>query len=195
MDKVDIGPQAFIYPMPVVLVGADIDSGPNFMPMAWVNRVQYSPPRLALGMGKSHATHAGVVAHGELSVNVPSVDMVEITDWCGLNSASRGSDKSGLFTVFRGALDHAPMIAECPLAMECRIHTTVDLGSHDLLVVDIVGSWTEERFLEGGKPDITAMRPFMLTMPDNRFWAVGDQVADAWSVGRRFTAQGGRRVE
>ncbi len=30
------------------------------------------------------------------------------------------------------------------------------------------------------------MRPFMLTMPDNRYWAVGEHVGDAWSIGRTY---------
>ena len=185
--RIDIGPQGFLYPMPMTLVGADLPGGPNFMPIAWINRVQFNPPRLAAGLGKSHATNAGIREHGEFSVNIPSVDMVAVADWCGLNSAEKGVDKSALFEIARGSLVHAPMIAECPVCLECRVTQVVDLGSHELFVADIVATWTEERFLdESGKPDITKMRPFMLTMPDNRYWAVGEQVGNAWAIGRTF---------
>jgi flavin reductase (DIM6/NTAB) family NADH-FMN oxidoreductase RutF len=186
-DRVDIGPQGFFYPMPMTLVGADLPSGPTFMPIAWINRVQYNPPRIVAGMGKVHATNAGIREHGEFSVNIPSVDMVAVTDWCGLNSAARGADKGAIFDVVRGSLEHAPMIAECPLSLECRVTQVVDLGSHELFVADIVATWTEERFLdEAGRPDITKVRPFTLTMPDNRYWSVGEQVGDAWAIGKTF---------
>ena len=122
--------------------------GPNFMPVAWVNRVQYNPPRLACGLGKAHATNAGIREHGEFSVNIPSVDMVVVTDWCGLSSAGRGADKGEAFEIVRGVLAHAPMIAECPLCLECRVYQVVDLGSHELFIADIVATWTEERFLD-----------------------------------------------
>jgi len=190
-DRIDLGPQGFIYPMPMTLIGVDLESGPNFMPVAWINRVQSNPPRVATGMGKVHATNMGIREHGEFSVNIPSVDMVAVTDWCGLVSANRGADKTGPFEIVRGTLEHAPMIAECPLSLECRIHQVVDLGSHELFVADIVACWTEERFLdERDKPDITKLRPFTLTMPDNRYWAVGEQVGDAWSIGRSFESPG-----
>ncbi len=79
------------------------------------------------------------------------------------------------------------MIAECPISLECRLTQVVDLGSHELFVADIVATWTEDRFLdEHGKPDITKVRPFTLTMPDNRYWAVGAHIGDAWSIGRTF---------
>jgi flavin reductase (DIM6/NTAB) family NADH-FMN oxidoreductase RutF len=186
MEKVDLGSQGFIYPMPVTLFGADLESGPNFKPVAWVTRVQPNPPRLAAGLNKSHATTGAIRRHGEFSICFPSVDMVAVTDWCGLHSANKGVDKAAPFTIFRGALEHAPMIAECPLCLECRVYTVVDLGSHDLVVADIVGTWTEERFLSDGKPDIRKLRPFTLTMPDNNYWAVGQHVGDAWSAGRDY---------
>ena len=187
MSRIDLGAQGFIYPMPMTLIGADLEAGPNFMPVAWVNRVQPNPPRIATGMGKVHATNAGIREHGEFSVNLPSVDMVAVTDWCGLVSANRGAEKAAVFDVVRGTLEHAPMIAECPLSLECRIHEVVDLGSHELFIADIVATWVDERCLDdAGRPDIEKMRPFTLTMPDNRYWAVGKQIADAWSVGRSF---------
>ncbi len=80
-------PQGFLYPMPMTLIGADLPGGPNFMPVAWINRVQYNPPRVAAGMGKTHSTNAGIREYGEFSVNIPSVDMVAVTDWCGIKSA------------------------------------------------------------------------------------------------------------
>lgn len=191
MDKIDLGSQGFLYPMPMTLVGADLDSGPNFLAAAWVNRCQPNPPRLVVALGKAHATNAGIREHGEFSVCIPSVDQVAVTDWCGLHSASRGADKVSQFTLFRGSLEHAPMIAECPLCLECRVHQTVDLGSHELFVADIVGTWTEKRFLmPDGKPDLAKLQPFVLTMPDNRYWTIGEQIADAWSVGRGYRGGG-----
>jgi flavin reductase (DIM6/NTAB) family NADH-FMN oxidoreductase RutF len=188
-EKIDLGAQGFLYPMPMTLIGADLEDRPNFMPIAWINRVQYSPPRVAAGMGKKHATNAAIREHGEFSVCIPSRDLVAAVDWCGTHSAADGADKSGLFTVVRGQLEHAPMAAECPLCLECRVQEVHDLGSHELFVADIVATWTERRFLDvHGKPDITAMHPFTLTMPDNRYWAVGEQLGDAWSIGRAFEA-------
>jgi flavin reductase (DIM6/NTAB) family NADH-FMN oxidoreductase RutF len=185
-DKIDLGKQGFLYPMPVTLIGADRADGPGFMPLAWVNRVQMVPARLAIGIGKSHATSEGIREHGQFSVCIPDESMVRVTDWCGLNSASRGVDKARQFQLFRGNLEHAPMIAECPLCIECTVWQVVDLGSHELFIGDIAGTWTEERFLAGGKPDATAMKPFVLTMPDNRYWGLGEVIGTAWSDGRTY---------
>ena len=44
----------------------------------------------------------------------------------------------------------------------------------------------KEKYPENGKPDVKKIRPFLLTMPDNRFWAVGEQVGNAWKDGVKF---------
>ncbi len=184
--KIDIGSQGFLYPMPMVLVGVDLDSGPTFMPVAWVNRVQMNPPRVVLGMNKEHATNEGVRVNWQFSLCLPTRGLIAVTDWCGMHSANEAVDKAEVFTVWRGNLDHAPMIAECPLCLECRLEQTVDLGSHELFVGEVISTWCDENALTAGNPDIEKMEPFTLTMPDNRYWAVGEFLGKAWSIGREF---------
>jgi len=185
-EKIDLGAKGFIYPMPMTLVGADRGDDPNFMPVAWINRVQYTPARIAAGMNKNHATNEGIREHGQFSVCIPSESMLAVTDWCGLNSATSGVNKASQFELFRGNLDHAPLIAECPLCIECTLMQAIDLGSHELFVGEVAGTWTEQRYLEDGNPDVVKMKPFMLTMPDNRYWSVGDEIGRAWSAGRDY---------
>ena len=53
MNKIDLGPQGFLYPMPMTLVGADLPTGPNFLAAAWVNRCQPNPPRLVVALNSA----------------------------------------------------------------------------------------------------------------------------------------------
>jgi flavin reductase (DIM6/NTAB) family NADH-FMN oxidoreductase RutF len=78
------------------------------------------------------------------------------------------------------------MIAECPLTMECRVVQTVDQPSNEFFIGEIVETWCNPGCLTDGKPDIARIKPFTLTMPDNRYWAVGEQIGKAWSDGRAF---------
>ncbi len=120
--------------------------------------------------------------HKEYSVNIPTVDMVEVTDYTGLVSGKR-VDKSKLFEVFYGELKAAPMIIRCPITMECRVVEVVSLPTNSFFIGEIVGIFSEERFLTEGKPDVKKVNPFLLTMPDNRFWSIGECVGNAWNAG------------
>jgi len=183
MEKVHIGDQTCILPMATTILGSHFQGRPNFMALGWLTRVNFKPPMLGVAVNQGHASHAAIVETGEFSVNFPTVDMVEVTDYVGLVSGKR-VDKSKLFEIFYGELKGAPMISECPLTIECKLSKTVELPTNSFFIGEIVGSYCEEQFLTNGAPDIKKVKPFLLTMPDNRYWSVGDSIGRAWSDGK-----------
>ena len=86
--------------------------------------------------------------------------MVAVTDYTGLVSGKR-VDKSGLFDLFYGDLMAAPMIKECPLTIECKLHQQVKLPTNSFFIGEIVKAYSEEKYLTDGKPDIKKVNPFV----------------------------------
>jgi flavin reductase (DIM6/NTAB) family NADH-FMN oxidoreductase RutF len=185
MPKIAIDENVFTYPMPMVLVGTIVEDRPNFMAVGWVTRVNFKPPMIAVALGKIHFTNRGIHASGAFSVNVPGIDLIEEVDYCGLVSG-RKKDKSALFRVIAGKTTSAPMIDDCPLCMECKLTTVVDLPTNEVFIGEIVGAYINADCCTDGKPDILKIRPFTLTMPDNRYWAVGGNAGNAWEIGREL---------
>ncbi|MGB9927300.1 MAG: flavin reductase family protein [Methanosarcina sp.] len=182
-EKVNIGNNVFVYPMPVTLVGTQVEGKANFMAVGWITRVNPNPPYIGVGINNNHYTAKGILENKSFSINFPSVDMLEKTDYCGLVSG-RKEDKSKLFEVFYGGLEAAPMIKECPLNLECRLVDKIEFSTNTFFVGEILAAYSEERYLTEGKPDIKKMEPFLLTMPDNTYWSVGDYAGKAWGVGK-----------
>jgi flavin reductase (DIM6/NTAB) family NADH-FMN oxidoreductase RutF len=185
MNKISIGPRVTPYPMPVTLVGTIVESRVNFMTVAWINRMNYNPPIWGAGINKRHLTVRGIKENGEFSINFPSIDMIEKTDYCGLGSGTR-IDKSQVFDVFYGELKNAPMIQECPLTIECKLHNIIEMPTNLLVLGNVEAAYTEEKYIIEDKLDIKKINPPVLTMPDNKYWTVGDYLADAWRVGKSF---------
>ncbi len=185
MSKINLGANAYIYPMPVTLVGATVEERANFLAVAWVMRVSMKPPLLAVALNKAHFTPKGIRAHGTFSVNFPGADLMEKADYCGLVSGHK-VDKSGLFRVFYGELGTAPLIEECPLDLECRLFSVVELPANDLFIGEIVAAYADEECLTDGHPDIAKLNPLVLTMPDNNYWTVGTRAGRAWDAGKKL---------
>jgi len=187
MDKIKIEPNdAFLYPMPMTIIGAVVDDRANFMAAAWVSRVNFKPAMMMVALGPHH-TNLGIDANAAFSINVPDVSLLEKTDYCGIVSG-RKVDKSKLFDVFYGSLPGAPLIRECPIGIACRLNQAVQLPGNTLYIGDVVEVYTEARYLTDGKPDILKIDPFSLTMPDNGYWRVGEKVGRAWSDGKKLKA-------
>jgi flavin reductase (DIM6/NTAB) family NADH-FMN oxidoreductase RutF len=188
MAKIKVDKNVFGYPMPVVLVGTEVGGKPNFMAVAWVSRVNYQPPMIGFASGKAHYSNEGFHKNNTFSINIPSEDLIRKTDYCGITSG-KNADKSSVFKVFRGELLGAPMADDCPLCMECKLVNGVDLGADYFFIGEIVNSYCEEDCLTQENPDIEKIRPFCLSMPDNRYLSVGKALAKAWSAGKEYSGK------
>jgi flavin reductase (DIM6/NTAB) family NADH-FMN oxidoreductase RutF len=141
--------------------------------------------RLAIALGKNHYTNPGIKENQTFSVCLPSEDMAEKTDYCGIVSGKK-TDKSKVFDVFYGELETAPMISDCPLSIECKLVDIIESGLNEIFVGEIMGMYTEERFLSDGKLDFKKMKPMMLSQPDTSYWRLGEPVAKAWKIGKEY---------
>jgi len=186
MEKIAIGAKTFLYPMPTTLVGANVGGKPNYLTVAYCGIVQHNPALIAVSSGKTHYTNAGIKENGTFSVNIPSEEMVTITDYCGIVSG-KSVDKSILFETFYGQLKTAPMIKECPLNLECKLVQTLDYGSSaEIFIGEIVEAYSEKQYLTYGLPDIKKMKPIIFSMHDNNYWKIGEHLAPAFKIGKKF---------
>ena len=183
MRKIELAPERVYYPMTCSLVGANVGGRPNYLTVAWFSMVNPKPPYVMAALNKVHYTNGGIRENGTFSVNIPSAEIAEKTDYCGLVSGSK-HDKSELFETFYGKLKTAPMIAECAFNAECRLVRTVDLPAEELFIGEIVGVYTEEAYLTDGLFDLRKLRPMLLQMPQKKYVTVGSEVGPAWEMGK-----------
>ena len=181
--KQKLGATNALYPLVTALVGATIDGTPDFATVAHVGIAHLKG--ITLGMGRIHLTNDGIKANRTFSVNLPSEDMVEITDHVGMVSG-RKEEKSKLFDVFYGELDTAPMIEQCKVTMECRLIELVELPTHDLFVGEIVGTYADAEVMTNGIVDIAKLKPLLFDMASRKYWSLGEPIAKCWSVGKDF---------
>jgi len=171
--------------LPVCLVGANVNGQPNFEAIAWFNLVDYKPNLVSISSEKSHYTNQGIRENKTFSVNIPSPNMAAATDYCGMHSGGK-IDKSGIFDVFYGELKTAPMITDCPVNMECKLTQTVGLTHNELFIGEIIGVYSEDKYLTDGKPDITKINPLLFEQGLPNYWAIGERAAKAFNIGKNY---------
>ena len=183
IKKAKLGPKTLLYPMPAVLVGANVDEKPNFMTAAWCGIASHSPPALSVALRKERYTLKGVEEQGTFSINIPSTHMAKQVDFCGIYSG-RKKDKSQIFKTFYGVLQSAPLIEECPVNLECKVIHTLDLGSHILVLGEIVETYISDSCLREGKPDPEKIDPLIYTPDAQRYQRLGEVIGRAFHMGK-----------
>ncbi len=189
MKKVSLRPGTFLYPMPLVVVGSVVDGMCNYMPVSYCGIVQHKPPMISITLGRNRYTNRGIKKNQAFSVNIPSVEMINAVDFCGMYSGAH-VDKSEVFDSYFGRLGNAPMIASSPLSMECELVQVVDFGgTNEIFIGEIVEVYSEKKYLTNGLPDIEKIQPVAFSMHDNRYWSLGEHIGDAWNCGHNYALQ------
>ena len=93
--KIDLGAKVPPYPMPVILVGANVKGKANFLAVAWFTTAGTTPPKVAIALNKAHYTNQGIKENKTFSVCIPSENIVKATDYCGMVSGSKSRQVRG----------------------------------------------------------------------------------------------------
>ncbi len=190
MGKINIGNKAFLCPMPVTLIGSVTDGKANFLSASWITTVSYAPPMIGVALNKTHYTNTGINKERVFSVCIPNTDILKETDYAGIVSG-RKEDKSKLFSVFYEDEENIPLIQECPVCMSLHLKEVINLHSHEFFIGEVIKTYVEEDCLTDGMPDVKKIKPFVLTMPDNRYWSIGNFLDYAWDVGKKIKIKRG----
>lgn len=182
MKKVKLGKTIPPLPLPVCLLGAEVNGKPNFNTIVWFNMLHDNPPLIGVAMSKRHYTNTGIKENGTFSINIPTSNMVIVTDYCGLRSGSK-VDKSKEFELFYGELKTAPMIKECSVNIECKLINKIDFKNTELFIGEIFEIYSDEKYLIDEKLDASELDSFIFLMPNGPYKKIGANLAEAYKVG------------
>ena len=60
MTKNKIPPGPYLFPTPVVLIGANVNGKPNFTAIGWVRGLEFGPPLISISSNQQHHNNIGI---------------------------------------------------------------------------------------------------------------------------------------
>jgi len=140
-----------IHPEHVVLVTCVDKSGKaNIITLAWSMPTSIRPPMLAISIAPKRLSHEMIVETKEFVVNVPTMDIVKETLFCGRRTG-RELDKfkeTGL-TPLKAKIVKPPIIKECVAHLECKLSQQVTTGDHTIFVGEILAAYVNVGVFRG----------------------------------------------
>ncbi len=190
MKKIERPPGTALLPTPVVLlsVSGHGEEKANIITLAWVGTVCSSPPMLSAAIRPSRHSHRLVNAAREFVVNLPRASQVEAVDLAGVWSGAEHDKFAELgFTARPAKHVAAPLIAECPVNIECVVRHQLDLGAHDLYLAEIVAVHYDEGLLDArGRLKVPALGA--LAYADGEYWSLGERLGSYGQAAKAATA-------
>lgn len=175
-------PNSPVMPFPTILVGADVNGRPNYCTVGACGVVNLEP-MLYVSLKETHYTTTGIKTNGFFSVNLPSPDLAEKTDFCGVVSG-KTTDKSELFTPFYDESGKAPLIQECPINILCKVIQTITLSGFAMFLGEIVAVYADEQSLTDGQINPVKINPMVMMFPS--YFELGKVVGTVFKDGNDY---------
>lgn len=153
-EKVDLKGSVILNPVPVVMVTSRGKEGKdNVFTVGWVGTVCTKPPMLSISVRPERLSHKYISETMEFTVNMPTSKLTKAVDYVGVRSGKTVDKiKEMNFTMKEGTNVSSPYINECPVSIECKVKTVLQLGTHDCFIAEVVGSHVNKNlFDEKGK--------------------------------------------
>jgi flavin reductase (DIM6/NTAB) family NADH-FMN oxidoreductase RutF len=158
----------------MVTVG-DYDNA-NIITIAWTGILASVPPKTYISVRPSRHSHGMLMERGEFVINLPSANLARTVDFVGIYTGAK-MDKFEKCSLTKQKSDKVapPTIAECPIALECRVCEVVSMGSHDVFIADIVGVSCHEDLIDAdGK--IHYEKADLLAYAHGEYYSLGEVV-------------------
>lgn len=182
--KISLDTTPLFLSSPVVLCGSVISDKPTFNTLTNFGAVSLhgAGPVILISTDSKNYTNIGIREHNQFSIGIPDESMVKKVNYCGTVSGHQ-TDKSGVFKVQYGTLEHAPLVTESLFAFACKVidHATVD--SMDVFFGEIVEKYAQSDVATD--EDKNCYKPLCYG-PGAKYGVVDSKVGTPWSDYRKY---------
>ena len=180
----NLGIKTYLYPQPTLVIATYNEDGtPNAMVAAWGSVSDTN--QVAIYVAHSHKTMQNILERKAFTVSMANEKNIKAIDYLGVTSGNKVADKftkSGL-TAIRSENVDAPLIADLPLALECKLVSYDE--KTELLLGEIVNVTADDSVLdENGKLSVEKLAPVCYDSAGHGYYVMERRIGNAFSDGK-----------
>ena len=164
-----------LYPLPAVMVSCgDTPENYNVLTVAWTGTIASDPPLCYVSVRKRRHSHEIILRNKEFVINLTTEKLVDKTDFCGVRSG-RDLNKWKILnlTPERGQVVKAPLIAESPVNLECKVLEVKEFKSHDMFIAEVVAVNVDETFMDENMQELRMDKMDLITYLHGKYYSIG----------------------
>ena len=186
MGRKILNPGTLLSPLPAVMVSCGTLEKANILTVAWTGIINTKPPMTYISVRPSRHSYGIIKESGEFVINLTTTKLVREADLCGVKSG-RDMDKAakcGLHLEAAGTVT-APVIAESPLSLECKVVEIKPLGTHDMFIAEITAVNADERYIDS-KGKINLQQAGLMAYSHGEYFSLGRKLGEfGYSVAKK----------
>ncbi len=193
LAKIIWKPGTLLAPLPAVLVTCGTMEKANVLTVAWTGIINTHPAMTYISVRPSRHSYNIIKSNGEFVINLTTSAMCRSVDFCGVRSGEK-IDKIDICGLHKekSSKIQAPLIAESPLSLECRVTEIKSLGTHDMFIAEIIAIDIEERFIDS-KGKLNLQQAGLLAYSHGEYFSIGRKLGEFGYSVKKNNKKGSKR--
>ena len=182
----NLKPKAYIYPLPVLIIGTYDENGtPNAMNAAWGTVCDTA--QVSICLSATHKTVKNLLKTKAFTLAIADSKNVIPADYVGVVSANDVPNKLAKtgWTITKSEFVNAPIIEELPLVLECKL-VSYDTET-EICIGEVVNVSVDDSILDAkGKIDLTKFKPICYDTDGHGYYTLSETVGQAFFDGKKL---------
>ncbi len=177
-----------VYPLPAVLVSCgSSEDDYNMMTASWTGTICSDPAMCYVSIRKERHSYDIIKKNMEFVINLTTEDLAYATDWCGVKSGREVNKfKEMKLTPVKGEKISAPIIAESPVNIECKVTQIIPLGTHDMFMAEVVNVQVSGEYLDEKTGAFDLAKARLIAYSHGQYYKLGEQIGKfGWTVQKK----------
>ncbi len=186
MSKITWKGGALLAPVPPAMITCGTMEQSNIVTVAWTGIVNTHPPMTYISLRPTRHSYGIIKESGEFVINLTTKELIRAADYCGMYTG-RKVDKFAKCALTReqASAVACPILAQSPLALECRVKQILPLGTHEMFLSEIVAVSVEESLLDADGR-LCLSRAGLAAFAHGEYFALGNKIGTfGFSVRKR----------
>lgn len=176
MGRQNFKPGALTAPLPAVMVSVGDMENSNIITIGWTGILSTIPPRTYISVRPERHSFNILMEKREFVINLAPSSLAKAVDYAGIYTGAKVDKFEKLkLTKLKSKEVEAPTIAECPLALECKVIDVKESGTHHVFVADIVSVSCDDGIIDAqGK--ICYDKADLIAYMHGEYYSVGEKL-------------------
>ncbi len=190
VDKLHVSwkPGTMIYPLPAVMISCgETEEEYNIITVSWVGTICTNPAMCYISVRPERHSYEIIKRTGEFVINLTNEELARATDWCGVKSGKDFNKfKEMKLTARKAEQINAPIIAEAPLCIECKVKQIIPLGSHDMFIAEVVNVQADTRYIDPETDKFDLQKAKLIAYSHGHYYKLGEEIGRfGWTVRKK----------
>lgn len=185
-------PGTMVYPLPAALISCGTTPEDyNLITISWLGTISTNPPMCYISVRPERHSYHLIKQAGEFVINLTNEDMAFATDWCGVKSGrDHNKFKEMKLTPAKAEMVNAPIITEAPLCIECKIKDIIPLGSHDMIIANVVNIQANKKYIDPETDSFDMAKANLIAYSHGHYYKLGEEIGKfGWTVNKKLKSK------